>query len=141
MVADYLSVPECWDVRCLPNGGQVRSHFFGQSTFANYTNVSARSVVKVDDDVPMELLGPLGCGLSTGAGAILNSLGVRAGDTVAVFGTGAVGSAAIMAAAATGATTIIAVDIHNSRLEMTKELGATHTISSKGRIPRRRSSN
>lgn len=57
------------------------------------------------------------------------------GDTVAVFGTGAVGSAAIMAAAATGATTIIAVDIHNSRLEMTKELGATHTISSKDEDP------
>ncbi|AJE68114.1 NAD(P)-dependent alcohol dehydrogenase [Corynebacterium glutamicum] len=117
------------------DGEQVGSHFFGQSTFANYTNVSARSVVKVDDDVPLELLGPLGCGLSTGAGAILNSLGVRAGDTVAVFGTGAVGSAAIMAAAATGATTIIAVDIHNSRLEMTKELGATHTINSKDEDP------
>nr|WP_241819649.1 NAD(P)-dependent alcohol dehydrogenase [Corynebacterium glutamicum] len=117
------------------DGEQVGSHFFGQSTFANYTNVSARSVVKVDDDVPLELLGPLGCGLSTGAGAILNSLGVRAGDTVAVFGTGAVGSAAIMAAAATGATTIIAVDIHNSRLEMAKELGATHTINSKDEDP------
>lgn len=117
------------------DGEQVGSHFFGQSTFANYTNVSARSVVKVDDDVPLELLGPLGCGLSTGAGAILNSLGVRAGDTVAVFGTGAVGSAAIMAAAATGATTIIAVDIHNSRLEMAKELGATHTINSKDENP------
>ncbi|BAU96799.1 aryl-alcohol dehydrogenase [Corynebacterium suranareeae] len=117
------------------DGEQVGSHFFGQSTFANYTNVSARSVVKIDDDVPLELLGPLGCGLSTGAGAILNSLGVGAGDTVAIFGTGAVGSAAIMAAAATGATTIIAVDIHNSRLEMAKELGATHTINSKDEDP------
>ncbi|MFP7365374.1 NAD(P)-dependent alcohol dehydrogenase [Corynebacterium callunae] len=113
------------------NGEKVGSHFFGQSTFSQYTNVSARSVVKIDGDVPLELLGPLGCGLSTGAGAILNSLDVKTGDTVAVFGTGAVGSAAIMAAAATGATTIIAVDIHDSRLEQALELGATHTVNSR----------
>lgn len=117
------------------NGEKVGSTFFGQSSFANHTNVSVRSVVKVDDDVPLELLGPLGCGLSTGAGAILNSLGVKAGDTVAVFGTGAVGSAAIMAAAATGATTIVAVDIHDSRLELARELGATHTINSRDEDP------
>lgn len=112
------------------NGEQIGSHFFGQSTFANHVNASARSVVKVDDDVPLELLGPLGCGLSTGAGAVINSLRVTAGDTVAVFGTGAVGSAAIMAAAAVGATTIIAVDLHDSRLSNALELGATHTINS-----------
>lgn len=117
------------------NGEKVGSHFFGQSTFAQVTNASVRSVVKIDDDVPLEFLGPLGCGLSTGAGAILNSLGVHAGDSVAVFGTGAVGSAAIMAASATGATTIIAVDIHDSRLEMAKELGATHTINSRNEDP------
>ncbi|WP_018296944.1 NAD(P)-dependent alcohol dehydrogenase [Corynebacterium lubricantis] len=117
-------------------GGQkVGSHFFGQSSFAQYTNVSDRSVVKVDGDVPLELLGPLGCGLSTGAGAIINSLGVKAGDTVAVFGTGAVGCAGIMAAAAIGATTIIAVDLHDSRLELAKELGATHTINSRNENP------
>ncbi|MHA2788197.1 NAD(P)-dependent alcohol dehydrogenase [Corynebacterium sp. S7] len=114
---------------------KVGSHFFGQSSFAQYTNVSARSVVKVDNDIPLELLGPLGCGLSTGAGAIINSLGVKAGDTVAVFGTGAVGCAGIMAAAAIGATTIIAVDIHDSRLELAKELGATHTINSRTENP------
>lgn len=112
------------------NGEKVGSHFFGQSSFANYTNASLRSVVKVDDDVPLELLGPLGCGLATGAGSVLNSLAVKAGDTLAVFGTGAVGSSAIMAAAATGATTIVAIDLHDSRLELAKELGATHTINS-----------
>lgn len=117
------------------NGEKIGSHFFGQSTFANITNASVRSVVKVADDIPLEFLGPLGCGLSTGAGAILNSLGVAAGDTVAVFGTGAVGTAAIMAAAATGATTIIAVDIHDSRLELAQELGATHTINSRNEDP------
>lgn len=117
------------------NGEKVGSHFFGQSTFSQYTNVSARSVVKIDGDVPLELLGPLGCGLATGAGAILNSLEVKTGDTVAIFGTGAVGSAAIMAAAATGATTIIAVDIHDSRLELALELGATHTVNSRNENP------
>ncbi|MGO1183277.1 MAG: NAD(P)-dependent alcohol dehydrogenase [Micrococcaceae bacterium] len=108
----------------------VSSHFFGQSSFASHANVSARSVVKVDDDAPLELLGPLGCGLMTGAGSIINSLSVGAGETVAVFGTGAVGSAAIMAAAAVGATTVIAIDLVDSRLERAREYGATHTINS-----------
>lgn len=108
----------------------VSSHFFGQSSFASHANVSARSVVKVDDDAPLELLGPLGCGLMTGAGSIINSLSVGAGESVAIFGTGAVGSAAIMAAAAVGATTIIAIDLVDSRLERAREYGATHTINS-----------
>src|SRR5699024_6474640 len=93
------------------NGTSVSSTFFGQSSFASYSNVAARSVVKVDDDAPLELLGPLGCGLMTGAGSIINSLQVAAGESVAIFGTGAVGSSAIMAAAAVGATTIIAIDL------------------------------
>lgn len=113
------------------DGERVSSHFFGQSSFASYSNVAANSVVKVDQDVPIELLGPLGCGFGTGAGSILNALQVRPGDTVAVFGTGAVGSAAIMAAAAVGAGTIVAVDLVDSRLEVAKEIGATHTVNSR----------
>lgn len=112
------------------NGTSVSSHFFGQSSFASYANVAARSVVKVDNDAPLELLGPLGCGLMTGAGSIINSLQVAAGESVAIFGTGAVGSSAIMAAAAVGATTIIAIDLVDSRLEGAKDYGATHTINS-----------
>lgn len=112
------------------NGTTVSSHFFGQSSFATYANVSARSVVKVDDDAPLELLGPLGCGLMTGAGSIINSLEVSAGESVAIFGTGAVGSSAIMAAAAVGATTVIAIDLVDSRLEAATDYGATHTINS-----------
>lgn len=115
----------------LSSGGEaVSSNFFGQSSFASHANVSVRSVVKVDDDAPLDLLGPLGCGLMTGAGSIINSLDVGAGETVAVFGTGAVGSSAIMAAAAVGATTIIAIDLLDSRLEAAGEYGATHTINS-----------
>ena len=78
----------------LRDGERVDSNFFGQSSFATYAIATERNVVKVDDDAPLELLGPLGCGLSTGAGAIINSLKVNAGASVGVFGTGAVGSAA-----------------------------------------------
>ncbi|MFD0556482.1 aryl-alcohol dehydrogenase [Stackebrandtia endophytica] len=113
------------------DGKAVSSHFFGQSSFASHVNAARNSVVKVPDEVPLELLGPLGCGFGTGAGAILNSFGVRPGDTVAVFGSGAVGSAAIMAAAAVGAGAIVAVDLIDSRLEVATELGATHTVNSK----------
>lgn len=109
----------------------VSSHFFGQSSFASHVNVAVRSVVKVDNELPLELLGPLGCGLQTGAGAVINSLDVRPGSSIAVFGTGAVGCAALMAAAAVGATTIVAIDIVDSRLETAKELGATHMINSR----------
>lgn len=108
----------------------VSSHFFGQSSFSTYVNVAARSVVKVDSGLPLELLGPLGCGLQTGAGAVINALDVRPGSSIAVFGTGAVGCAALMAAAAVGATTIIAIDIVDSRLATAKDLGATHMINS-----------
>lgn len=112
-------------------GSAVSSHFFGQSSFATHVNVAVRSVVKVDSELPLELLGPLGCGLQTGAGAVINSLDVRPGSSIVVFGTGAVGCAALMAAAAIGATTIVAVDIVESRLATAKDLGATHTINSR----------
>jgi aryl-alcohol dehydrogenase len=113
------------------DGTKVSSHFFGQSSFATYVNAVERSVVKVDADLPLELLGPLGCGIQTGAGAVLNSLKVPAGASFAAFGTGAVGSAALMAAVVAGATTIVAVDIVDARLELATSLGATHVINSR----------
>jgi aryl-alcohol dehydrogenase len=78
--------------------------------------------------VPLELLGPLGCGIITGAGAVINSLAVRAGATIAVFGTGGVGLSAVMAARLVGAARIIAVDLRADRLALARELGATDTI-------------
>lgn len=111
--------------------GAVHDHFFGQSSFATYAVANQRNVVKVSKDVPLELLGPLGCGIQTGAGAILNALKVRPGESLAVFGAGAVGLSAIMAAKAAGATTIIAIDVVPSRLDLAKELGATHAVNSK----------
>jgi len=109
-------------------GEAVHSHFFGQSSFATHVNAARRSVVKVREDVPLELLGPLGCGVQTGAGAVLNVLRPGPGDSIAVFGTGAVGMSAVLAAVAARATTIIAIDVNDQRLALASELGATHVI-------------
>ncbi|ANI31797.1 alcohol dehydrogenase [Yersinia entomophaga] len=112
------------------SGEAIHSHFFGQSSFANYATVNVRSVVPVDKTIPLEYLGPLACGMMTGAGAVLNSLKPEAGSSIAIFGMEAVGLAAIMAAVLAGCTTIIAVDIKANRLTLAKSLGATHSIDS-----------
>lgn len=109
----------------------VSDRFFGQSSFAHYAIANERNVIKVDADLPLELLGPLGCGLMTGAGAIWNELKITTDMSIAVFGAGAVGLAAIMAARIAGATTIIAIDTVPSRLDLARELGATHAIDGK----------
>jgi aryl-alcohol dehydrogenase len=108
----------------------VRGHFFGQSSFASHTLATERNIVKVPKELPLELLAPLGCGLQTGAGTVMNSLAVPEGASIAVFGTGAVGLAALMAARIVGAHPIIGVEAISSRLELARELGATHTIDS-----------
>jgi len=110
------------------NGKPVMARFFGQSSFAQYAIAEEGSVVKVGKDVPLELLGPLACGLMTGAGAVLNAFKLRPGQSIAVFGAGSVGLAAVMAARIAGASRIIAIDKVGSRLEMARELGATETI-------------
>ncbi|MFD7445885.1 NAD(P)-dependent alcohol dehydrogenase [Streptomyces sp. NPDC059909] len=111
------------------NGEPVGSHFFGQSSFASVSNVAERSVIKVPPTVPLKLLGPLGCSVQTGAGAVLNVLDPEAGSTFVVFGTGAVGMSALLAARVANCSTIIAVDIVQSRLQRARELGATHIIN------------
>lgn len=118
--------------------GGVHGHFFGQSSFATYSMATGRNVVKVTGEVPLELLAPLGCGLQTGAGAVLNALKVEPGASIAIFGTGSVGMAAIMAARIAGASPIIAVDLNEARLAMAGELGATHVIHGTGEEVRRR---
>jgi aryl-alcohol dehydrogenase len=111
-------------------GNAINDNFFSQSSFATYAVAHKNNVIQVPKDVPLEILGPLGCGIQTGAGAIINSLKVKVGSSVVITGTGAVGLSALMAAKASSATTIIAVDINDERLEFSKELGATHTINS-----------
>ncbi|WP_345796826.1 NAD(P)-dependent alcohol dehydrogenase [Castellaniella sp. MT123] len=113
------------------NGEPLNGHFFGQSSFATHSIVSADALVKVPTDTPVELLGPLACGLGTGAGAVLNEARPRLGDSVLIAGVGAVGLAAVMAAKNSGVTKIIVADIHASRLELAKEFGATHVINSR----------
>lgn len=109
----------------------VRGHFFGQSSFATHALATERNLVRVPPDIPLETLAPLGCGLQTGAGTVINSLHVPSGAAIAVFGTGSVGLAAVMAAAVAGANPIIGVDILPKRLQLALELGATHVIDSR----------
>jgi aryl-alcohol dehydrogenase len=114
----------------LHKGDQViHGSFFCQSSFADFALAKERSVVKVPDDIPLEILGPMGCGVMTGSGAVMNSLHPRPGSSIAIFGVGTVGMSAVLAAVVVGCTTIIGVDIHQDRLEMAKGFGATHVVN------------
>ncbi|WP_040494247.1 NAD(P)-dependent alcohol dehydrogenase [Ilumatobacter nonamiensis] len=110
-------------------GDAVGSHFFGQSSFASHSVVARTSVVKVDPSYDLAKLGPLGCGIQTGAGAILNTLDVQPGSSVVISGAGALGLSAVMAAKVAGAEQIIAIDRHENRLELATKYGATTTLS------------
>jgi len=110
-------------LRC--GGEALHSHFFGQSSFATHAVVPQRTAVKVDKDLPLDRLAPLGCGIITGAGSVIEALRVGYGHSIAVFGVGAVGLSAIMAARLVGAQRIVAVDLKPDRLELARELGAT----------------
>ena len=115
--------------RLSQNGAPIAS-FFGQSTFATHAVVSERSAVKIPDDVPLEIVGPLGCGIQTGAGAVLNRIRPRPGSALVVLGCGSVGLSAVMAAKLSGCGMIIGVDVLPSRLDMARALGATHVLNS-----------
>jgi aryl-alcohol dehydrogenase len=109
-------------------GEPIGAQWFGQSSFATHVVTASSNAVPVPQDCPLELLGALGCGALTGAGAVFNVLPVEPGSTFAVFGAGAVGLSAVMAAVAVGATRIIVVDRHRSRLDLALEMGATDVI-------------
>ncbi|MEV7915676.1 MULTISPECIES: NAD(P)-dependent alcohol dehydrogenase [Streptomyces] len=117
-------------------GGALAPRWFGQSSFAEYAMVPARNAVRVDPSLPLELLGPLGCGFLTGAGAVLNSFGAGPGDTVVVLGAGAVGLAAVMAATASGAAAV-AVDLNAERLALAEKLNATALHAASADLPGR----
>jgi len=109
-------------------GAPVYSAFFQQSSFGTFAITQERWAVKVRNDAPLEQLGPLACSGQTGAGAVLNTMDPKAGDSIAIFGAGAVGLSALMAAKIAGCDPIIAVDVHPHRLALARELGAAHTI-------------
>jgi len=111
-------------------GEHIHGAFFAQSSFATHVVAPERSAVKVPRDIPLHLLGPLGCGLITGAGSVLEAFRLRPGETLVVFGVGSVGLAAVMAARIAGAARIAAVDISPERLQLARELGATDTVLS-----------
>ncbi len=110
------------------DGEAVHGNIFGQSSFATYALCHERNAVKVSRDAPLEILGPLGCGVMTGAGAVMNALQAKAGRSLVVFGAGAVGLSAVLAAKAEGVSPIIVVDINPARLALALSLGADHAL-------------
>lgn len=106
----------------------IHGHFFGQSSFANYAVTTSRNTIPVRKDSPLEILGVLGCGIQTGAGAVMNSLQPPPGSSIAIFGVGPVGLSAVMGAVIGGCTEIIAIDVLEPRLEIAKQLGATRVV-------------
>ena len=104
------------------DGEPIHGSFFGQSSFASHALAYERNAVPVRKDVPIEMLGPLGCGVQTGAGGVINSLRPKPGSSLAVFGTGGVGMSAILAAVVCGCSTVIAVDVKKERLKAALEL-------------------
>ena len=109
---------------------QIHGTFFGQSSFASHALVSRRNLVRVDKQLPLSLLGPLGCGFQTGAGAVLNVLQPASATSIAVFGAGNVGLSAVMAAKIAGMDPVIAIDRNPERLATAIRLGASHVIDS-----------
>ncbi|MFT7288033.1 MAG: aryl-alcohol dehydrogenase [Halieaceae bacterium] len=108
------------------------SHFFCQSSFATYALARAPNLVKVPKDLPLELLGPLGCGIQTGAGAVMRSLDLQAGSTLVIAGAGAVGLSAVMAAHMRKCRRIIVIEPQASRRALALELGASDALDPAG---------
>jgi aryl-alcohol dehydrogenase len=108
--------------------GPIASNFFGQSSFASHALTYERNVVPVPADFPLEMAGPLGCGIQTGAGGVINSLAAKAGSSILVLGGGSVGLSAVMGAKIQGCATIIVVEPMAARRALALELGATHAL-------------
>ncbi|KAF2076364.1 hypothetical protein CYY_002321 [Polysphondylium violaceum] len=115
------------------HNGEKLNVFFGQSSFSQYCVVRANDAVKVnvDNEKELSLMGPLGCGIQTGCGTVLNALKPAVGDDILIAGAGGVGIAAVMGAKLAGCRNIIIIDILDHRLELAKSLGATHIINGK----------
>lgn len=111
--------------------GQPIFHYMGTSTFSEYTVVSEYSLAKIQENAPLDEVCLLGCGVTTGIGAVTRTAKVKKGDTVAIFGLGGIGLAAIIGARMAGAGRIIAIDINPAKFEKAKELGATDCINPK----------
>jgi S-(hydroxymethyl)glutathione dehydrogenase/alcohol dehydrogenase len=111
--------------------GQPIYHYMGCSTFSEYTVLPEISLAKVNKSAPLGEICLLGCGVTTGMGAVLNTAKVEKGDTVAIFGLGGIGLSAVIGAVMAGASRIIAIDINEGKFELAKKLGATDCINPK----------
>ncbi|MFG0772016.1 S-(hydroxymethyl)glutathione dehydrogenase/class III alcohol dehydrogenase [Vibrio plantisponsor] len=109
--------------------GQPIYHYMGCSTFSEYTVLPEISLAKVNKEAPLEEICLLGCGVTTGMGAVINTAKVKKGDTVAIFGLGGIGLSAIIGARMVGASRIIGIDINEKKFELAKQLGATDCIN------------
>lgn len=116
--------------------GHPVTTFFGQSSFAKMSLTYESNCMKVDKDVDLAVVAPMGCGIMTGAGTAINYLKPGPGEAIVIFGVGSVGLSALMGAALCGSTKIIAVDINDKKLEFAKEVGATDVINNKGLTPK-----
>jgi S-(hydroxymethyl)glutathione dehydrogenase/alcohol dehydrogenase len=108
--------------------GQPIFHYMGCSTFSQYTVLPEISLAKINRQAPLEEVCLLGCGVTTGMGAVLNTAKVEKGDNVAIFGLGGIGLAAIIGAKMAGAKRIIGIDVNDSKFELAKKFGATDCI-------------
>src|SRR6478752_2748589 len=124
MILNYMGFRMDGSTSYARASGPVYGHFLGQSSLSRHAVVHSSSVIVVDKDLDLAKVAPFGCGFQTGAGAILNVAQPGPGDSVVVYGVGAVGLAAIAAAKASGVETVIAVDLQASRLEVAEKLGA-----------------
>ncbi|MEC7546430.1 S-(hydroxymethyl)glutathione dehydrogenase/class III alcohol dehydrogenase [Thalassolituus sp.] len=111
--------------------GKPIFHYMGCSTFSEYTVLPEISLAKVNPTAPLEEVCLLGCGVTTGMGAVMNTAKVQEGDTVAIFGLGGIGLSAVIGAAMAKASRIIAIDINESKFDLAKQLGATDCINPK----------
>ncbi|GJA47600.1 MULTISPECIES: S-(hydroxymethyl)glutathione dehydrogenase/class III alcohol dehydrogenase [Aeromonas] len=109
--------------------GQPIYHYMGTSTFSEYTVLPEISIAKVDPAAPLEEVCLLGCGVTTGIGAVMNTAKVKEGENVAIFGLGGIGLSAIIGARLAKAGRIIAIDINESKFELARKLGATDCIN------------
>jgi S-(hydroxymethyl)glutathione dehydrogenase/alcohol dehydrogenase len=109
--------------------GRPIHHYMGTSTFSEYTVLPEIAVAKIQPDAPLDKVCLLGCGVTTGIGAVRNTAKVQPGSTVAVFGLGAIGLAVVIGAVTAGASRIIAIDVNPDKFEIAKQLGATDCIN------------
>lgn len=134
MPLNLLAMRADGSTRVTRDGAHVADNFFGQSSFASLAVANRRNVLKLDDDANLAVLAPLGCGIQTGVGGVLRSLGARAGESLVVLGAGAVGLSALLGGLIAQCSTIIVVEPQPGRRALATELGATHTLDGQGDV-------